>query len=183
MIMITAYFLCVLQCLPMEEWKWRDGTISIIQGALNIPAGTQGMVKKGLKAAHTSFAVRGKILWLQCSRSWKATTHCTGSSSTANINWFNGKRLWGIQMQFLINNYRVQHDVQLVGLMCIYDTIIHLDVKVMNVQRKKQGSNNHDSPWAKAHLGFTTQLLIWFGEYKNIELSTPLFYNTELLPI
>ena len=137
-----------------------------------------------MKAAHTSFAIRGKKFCGNYAAGAGRPQLTVQDPVVQILIKSMEKGCGGIQMQFLINNYRAQHDLQPVGLTCIYDTVIHLNVKFMslNIQRRKQGSDNPDSPGAKASLGFTMQLLIQFGEYKNIEFPTPLFYNKELLP-
>ena len=59
--MSTTYYLCVLQCPPMKEWKGRgNGSISMGQRILNDPVGSQGTIKKVLEEAYASFVIRGK---------------------------------------------------------------------------------------------------------------------------
>jgi len=56
----------------------------------------------------------------------------------------------------LVNEYRIQLDAESVGLSCVNGTITRLNPIITKVTRRKQGSTDPESAWAKARLNWVT---------------------------
>ena len=73
-----------------------------------------------------------------------------------------------------VNQHRLEGGLELLSESAVVSTIRRLKPKLKRVKRRKQGSTGPNSPWSRARLEWTTQLLVRFGELGEDDFPRPI---------
>ena len=71
-----------------------------------------------------------------------------------------------------VNHHRLECGLELLSESSVVSVIRRMKPKLKKIRKRKQGSTDPDSPWSRARLQWSTQLLVRFGEIEN-ELERP----------
>ena len=82
-----------------------------------------------------------------------------------------------------VNRHREDNELPLVSESCVSVTLRKMKPKMVRIKKRKQGSTDPESLWAKARYEWSTQLLVRFGKLNVEELPRPVekrFYRSSV---
>jgi hypothetical protein len=182
---IAHVFVECLDYPPAEEWDGQEGTVAIICEKLDIRGGSKHEVKKVLKnvvAAHNKgITFTGEF---DTSKMGRPVVIETDTASAQIIADALESGLSFVQARDLVNLHLEEEKEPLVTVSAIRGCYQRLGAKTIRIPKKRQGTTDIDSPWAKARVRFNTQFLIRSGKLESQEDADgtiPDYYNKEKL--
>ena len=174
---IAFLFVHIHNAPPRKTWYDKDGVVTKIKVALCIPTGT--CIKKvledvmlccerGIQYAPKMLSGRGrKALILPKSEEERTIAHLVESGCSI-----------GFTTQLLNRGNTPQNQF---SVSSVYTCIKRLKPKVSKIKKRQQGRVDKASPWAKARLGWASQLLTRMGEeVPNLDTSKDYFDRSKL---
>ena len=168
-----TYYLRVLNAPPFAEWESTDGdgTISILSRQFNIPPGSRAAVRRVISDAwHCLQEGEEYVGELPSGRGGQNTLIKSGSPEEKIVanSMESGRSLRSTTL--LVNKHLRKKKQEHVGMSSVHSCYWRLDPVVTAISKRKQGSNDPDSPWAKARYGWCLQLLTFsnLGRFEGI---------------
>ena len=157
-------YMDVLNAPDECEWKGRGGTVATIANILRFPIQEHQKAHRVLSQA----ALSGKSgLMYDGERQDRLDTKMKmlgDDSFEMQIIADAMEGGFGLRhTQELVNEHRRDNHLTVVGLTTIWTAYLRLDPVITPIRKRKQGTTEVDSPWAKARLEFVTQILVRFG--------------------
>jgi hypothetical protein len=155
----------VLNAPDKNAWLGPGGTCRKIMEILKIEEGRRAIVKRVLRLAHAK-AKMGQVYAGERAERREFTNYMLRSSSEEMQVIADAMESgFGLRLtKELLNEHRRQNQLEVVGLTTVWMAYLRLKPIISPVKKRKQGSNDPTSPWAKARFEYVTQILVRFGE-------------------
>jgi hypothetical protein len=167
---IFFVYVDVLDAPEATAWKGPNGTIRKIMVFLELREGQRGTVGRVLRMAYKR-AIIGEIYVGERAEKREFTNYMLShSSEEMQIIADAMESGYGLRLtRELLNEHRRQNDLEVVGLTTVWMAYLRLKPIVTPIKKRKQGSNDPNSPWAKARLEYVSQILGRFGAMPSID--------------
>ncbi len=149
-----------------EKFSWRgpNGACRQIMGLLELPEKQRAIVTHVLEMARKK-AVMG-VVYAGERAEVKEFSNFMISSGSQDMQIIADSIESGFGLLLtreLLNEHRLQKNLEVVGLNTVWMAYLQLKPVLTPVKKRKQGSNDPNSPWAMARLEHVTQILVRFG--------------------
>jgi hypothetical protein len=190
-IMIAGYFRQTLNMPSKSKWGGHAGTISQICRVFNLPEGANERVKRVLEYS-VSYEARGQVYKGERLNGQGLKPIISSPYEYQIVIGVVEKGKGAAMALLLLNKYRSTEGRDPVGISAVRNTVKRLRPVIRSVRKRKQGNKDKNSPWAKARLGWVTQILVRMQKHvfipeedcnKFLELTaTPEYFDAAKLP-
>ena len=188
---IAQYYIQCLGLPPPSEWDGRDGAIRKTMQTFGISEGSRRVVKEVFTRVNAAAEDGCEEIDLFDFAPTDIRVSCPecllippGGNDERMIVRLLEQGVGVRQCTFILNTFRVRRDEPHVGVTTVWAACRRLNPLVTAIQKRKQGSSDPDSEWARSRLNWVTQLMVLFLLLDKVTLggdACPRYFDSDIV--